>query len=155
MAHGAPTSSPRPKLSLGLLSAASVAGQEQSVRDVRYRVGWPRYEVNTNTPVSAQTRAQRSDWTLDGLGLDPARYQAVLSYLFEGPAPRGAAAEVVRLAGFGWLLMHTAVQSGLLTFEYRSTKATTRSERLFAAEEQVAGSRRLPGNCIRRSKGAF
>ncbi len=40
-------------------------------------------------PSQRKREAQHWDWTAEGLGLDPVRYQALLSYLFERPVPEG------------------------------------------------------------------
>lgn len=34
-------------------------------------------------------KTARTDWTPEGLGLDPARYRAVINYLFDRPVPEG------------------------------------------------------------------
>ena len=59
-------------------------------------------------PSQRKREAQQSDWTLEGLGLDPARYHAVLSYLFERPIPEGQQQE------WYWADEHVAFQASAL-----------------------------------------
>ena len=40
-------------------------------------------------PAQRGLEAQLMDWTPEGLGLAPGRYEAVVSYLFDRPVPQG------------------------------------------------------------------
>lgn len=51
---------------------------------------------------------QQLDWTAEGLGLDPARYRAVLSYLFDRPVPEGQQQE------WYWAEEHAAFEASAL-----------------------------------------